>query len=84
MSTETRQAAQDAIAAHIADETEGASIATHWAAVVGLPDVRDPATNAVFTLKPGGQPSYITLGLCEVGASIARAGWGSSDDEEDE
>ena len=61
MSTETRRAVQDAIAAHIADETDGASIATHWAAVVGIVDIEH-----------------------EVGASLARAGWGSSDDEEDE
>lgn len=84
MSTETRRAVQDAIAAHIADETDGASIATHWAAVVGIVDIEDPATNAVFTLAADGQPSYATLGLHEVGASLARAGWGSNDDEEDE
>ena len=60
------------------------TIATYWAAVVGLVDVGDAATNAVFTLAPSGQPSYVTLGLHEVGASLARTGWGDGGDEGDE
>lgn len=64
MSRETLSALDDAIRAHIADESHGQDLTVHWALVVGvMTDDEDEEDAPFWTLGPEGQPTYIATGL---------------------
>ncbi|GEL95371.1 hypothetical protein [Cellulomonas composti] len=58
MSDATKRALDDAIRAHVADESSG--FVTAWALVAGVMDDPDADVRSEW---PDGQPGYITVGL---------------------
>lgn len=64
MSDVTRQAVEDAIRAHLADEYDEPWLITHWYAIVAASDVDMERTNYVHVASDA--PLHVSLGLVRI------------------
>lgn len=65
MSLATKQAMEAAMAAHLADEMDGAIQTGYWLTIKGA-DLERPGTTTYFYVGPDTQPFHESLGLLEM------------------
>lgn len=65
MSLHTKEAMETAIAAHLAEEMEGAILTGYWLVLSGA-DMERPGTTSYFHVGPDTQPFHDSLGLVEM------------------
>lgn len=64
MSDHTRTALDDAIRAHLVDESDGKDVMlTHWVLVAGVFEHEDEDGTPFWIVSPEGQPTYVNAGL---------------------
>lgn len=81
MSTATKAALDSALAAHIADLSDG-HILTDWALIAATTSVDNIGTGTTRYYCEGndGQPIHVTIGLLQYGRETAT--WGDEDDDD--
>ncbi len=83
MSKQTKQALDDAIRAHLADECDGMSV-MQWAVVtwsIEPEHIGDGAGHYGVTV-PNGQPHHATRGLLDEAQSIMNEAWSTNREED--
>jgi hypothetical protein len=64
MSAQTQAALDDAIAAHVADRSDGAMLTGYILQTAALPSTAEELSETTYsTIFPGGQPFHVGLGL---------------------